>query len=219
LNREFDWRNIEYYYAVAYNQYHESPPSDISNTTRAFWDEPSPPRHVKIKDTKDGTEISWEPPLLDGAGPILGYKILGSDDREEWTEIAYVPADQRSYLISSDEDEFKYYQVAADNEFGWTLSEYYDEKDGEMEIAIIAIIIGVIFGIIMIIFSFQIIKTGQSGNKVTGDVPTRSDPASVEGSVPSHQHDIDSLEDLEKRYVRGEISEDSYLILKDELKK
>jgi hypothetical protein len=218
LEREFDWKRTEYFYAVAYNQFHESEPSIITNSTRAFWQEPTPPQNVKIKNTDEGVLITWEPPALDGGYPISGYKVLGSTDKEEWTQIAYVPKGDRSYLITNASDDgYDHYQVAADNYWGWTNSEIYDEgpeeDPGDFIIYIMIIVIIMVITIVIIIVG-QLVFSGPGGEVQEGPVmmvDIKDKKTAEKGK------DIGSMEDLEKRYLKGEISEGSFKLLKEEM--
>jgi titin len=78
---------VTYYYAiVAFNDLGDSPWSDVLNATPI--DVPGPPQSLTVE-SGDGTmTLTWEPPLLDGGTPVLGYHILRGDAADSLIEIA-----------------------------------------------------------------------------------------------------------------------------------
>ncbi len=78
---------LTYYYAiVAYNDLGDSPWSDVLNATPI--DVPGPPQGLTVESGDGTVSLTWEPPLLDGGTPLLGYRILRGDAADSLIEIA-----------------------------------------------------------------------------------------------------------------------------------
>ena len=84
-----------YYYQVsAVHLAGEGPRSEVLEVPPSS----NRPQRIRVKEVEGGVQISWEPPVTDGANGVLGYVIYRSASDGEAVRVTQVDWDERSYV-------------------------------------------------------------------------------------------------------------------------